>query len=246
MAPKQAIEIIETSFVKLDNPVIIEGFPSVGLVGSIATEYMATSLEMTEIGFIQSDRLPPVTIVKDGVPKSPIRIFAKENFVVFVSDTAIPESLTYDMARAIVAWAKSHNASKIISIGGIAREDKPGGEKIYVVASDPAELERISAISKEYLPIKLGFLTGLLGVLLMHAMEEKIPAHAYLTDAFLDTPDPKAAAATVDAVAKELNLTIDTKKLVETSDRLEKKITQLMKQTKSNFDESKAYPSVYG
>jgi uncharacterized protein len=242
---KPQIEIIETTFVKLDKPVIVEGFPSVGLVGSIATEYIATKLEMEEIGFVQSDRLPPVVIVKDGIPKAPIRVYSKDNLVVFVSDTAVPESLTYDLARAIVEWAKKHNASRIISIGGIAKEEKSPDGKIYVVGTDKSEVESIAS-KKGYKPIKLGFLTGLLGVLLLHCQEEKLPAHAYLTDAFIDTPDPKAAASMVEAIMGELGITLDTTALVQTSEKLEKKIGELMKQTKKGLEEQQAYPSVYG
>lgn len=243
--PRHIVEIVETKFVKLDSPVIVEGFPSVGLVGSIATEYLATKLEMEEIGFLRSDRLPPVTIVKDGVPKTPIRVYAKDNLVVFVSDTAIPENLTYEIARTIVSWSRKHGAKRIISIGGIAREEKPAEQKLYVVGTDPAEVKEISEKQKAT-PIKLGFLTGLLGVLLVESMENSIPAHAYLTDAFIDSPDPKAAAKTLDAIATELGLSIETASLVQTSDKIEKKINQLMSQTKKHIDESRAYPSVYG
>lgn len=245
MAHSTSVEIVETAFVKFDKPVVIEGFPSVGLVGSIATEYIATKLEMDEIGFVKSSRLPPVTIVKEGIPKSPIRIYSKDNIIVFVSDTAVPESLTYDIAQAIVEWCKKHGASKIISVGGIAREEKPAEQKIYVVWTDPAELAKL-VDTKKYSAIKLGFLTGLLGILMMESGEAGIPAHAYLTDAFLDSPDPKAAAKTVDAIADELGLKLETHSLVQTSDKIEKKIAQLMHQTKHHMEESKAYPSVYG
>ncbi len=250
MAKASQVEIIETSFVTLNRPVVIEGFPSVGLVGSIATEYIATKLEMAEIGFIQSDKLPPVTIVKEGGPRSPIRIYAKDNVVVFVSDTAIPEFLTYDLARSIVGWAKKHNASKIILVGGIARQDgeKPAGpSKIYVVGSDEDEVAKLAAKKEsDFKVIKLGFLTGLLGILLLHCSEEKMPAHAYLTDASIDTPDPKAAADVVTAVAAELDIKVDTASLLKTSEKLEKKINELMRQTKRSLEDQQAYPSVYG
>lgn len=245
MPTHPSVEIVETKFVKLDRPVVVEGFPSVGLVGSIATEYIATKLEMEEIGFIRSDRLPPVTIVKDGVPKSPIRVYSKDNVVVFVSDTAIPESLTYEVARVIVGWCKTHNASRIISIGGIAKEDKPAEQKVYVVGTDQKDVSEI-AEKRGYLPIKLGFLTGLLGILMIESMEAGIPSRAYLTEAFLDSPDPKAAAKTVEAVAEELGVKIETASLLQTSEKIEKKISQLMHQTKKSMEETRAYPSVYG
>ena len=77
------VTIVDLKFEKISNPIVVEGFPSVGLVGAIATEYLATKLNMELVGFIKSKKLPPIALIKDGTPIAPIRIYSKKNLVVF-------------------------------------------------------------------------------------------------------------------------------------------------------------------
>lgn len=239
------VEIIEKEFVSLKNPTIIEGFPSVGLVGAIATEFLSSKLGLAEIGFMKSRKLPPVTIVKDGIPKSPIRFYANENIVAIVSDTAVPSSLTYDIADSVVDWAVKHNASRIISLGGIARQEGAGKESddVFAVAASPDTLAKLSA--KNYRTIKLGFLTGVFGILMLECLERNIEAFGFLADAHADRPDPKAAAIVLDAATKYMGVSLDTKSLLDTSTKIDQRMGELLKQTKRTFDDA-AYPSVYG
>ncbi len=239
------VEIIEKEFVSLKNPTIIEGFPSVGLVGAIATEFLSSKLGLAEIGFMKSRKLPPVTIVKDGIPKSPIRFYANENIVAIVSDTAVPSSLTYDIADSVVDWAVKHNASRIISLGGIARQEGAGKESndVFAVAASPDTLAKLSA--KNYRTIKLGFLTGVFGILMLECLERNIEAFGFLADAHADRPDPKAAAIVLDAATKYIGVSLDTKSLLDTSTKIDQRMGELLKQTKRTFDDA-AYPSVYG
>lgn len=239
------VEIVEKEFVSLKNPTIIEGFPSVGLVGAIATEYLSSKLGMVEIGFMKSRKLPPVTIVKDGIPKSPIRLYANESLVAIVSDTAVPSSLTYDIADTLVDWTVKHNATRIISLGGIARQEESGKgtDDVFAVAADPATLAKLSA--KNYRTIKLGFLTGVFGILMLECLERNIEAFGFLADAHADRPDPKAAALVLDAATKFIGIQLDTKSLLDTSAKIEQRMGDLLKQTKRTFEDT-AYPSVYG
>ncbi len=239
------VEIIEKEFVSLKNPTIIEGFPSVGLVGAIATEFLASKLGLAEIGFMKSRKLPPVTIVKDGIPKSPIRFYANENVVAIVSDTAVPSSLTYDIADSVVDWAVKHNATRIISLGGIARQEEAGKESddVFAVAASLDTLAKLSA--KNYRTIKLGFLTGVFGILMLECLERNIEAFGFLADAHADRPDPKAAALVLDAATKYMGLSLDTKSLLDTSTKIDQRMGELLKQTRKTLDDT-AYPSVYG
>lgn len=237
------VEIVEKEFVSLKNPTIVEGFPSVGLVGAIATEYLSSKLGLTEIGFMKSRKLPPVTIVKDGIPKSPIRFYANESLVAIVSDTAVPSALTYDIADAVVDWSLKHNAMRLISLGGIARQEDQPSNDVFAVAADPKTLDKLAA--KNYRTIKLGFLTGVFGVLMLECLEKNIEAFGFLADAHSDRPDPKAAALVLDALAKFIGISLDTKSLLDTSAKIEQRMSTLMKQTKRTLEDT-AYPSVYG
>ncbi len=240
------VEIVEKEFVKLKEPIIIEGFPSVGLVGAIATEYLANKMEMKEIGFIKSDGFPPITLVKEGIPKSPIRLYANEEFVVIVSDTAVPQPLSYEVARVIAEWAQQHSAKKVISLGGIAHEEREEIEpKVYSVSPMEKKLKELK--KKKVEPVKLGFLTGVFGLLLMECYEKNIPSYGFLADAHLEYPDAGAAAKALDVLTDDLGIKLDVKPLRETSDKIEEKMSKLMEQTRRTLGEGTGdnIPSIY-
>lgn len=239
------VEIVEKEFIKLKDPVIVEGFPSVGLVGAIATEYLSNKLDMKEIGFIKSEDFPPITLVKEGIPKSPIRLYAKEDLVVIVSDTAVPQKLSGPMARKMAEWALHHSASKVISLGGIAHEERDKIEpKVYSVSPEKKTLKRLKKIGAE--PVKLGFLTGVFGLLMMECYERNIPSYGFLADAHMEYPDAGAAAKVLDVLGKDLGIKIDTKPLLETSNKIEDRMKALLKSMQVSGDESnKNIPSIY-
>ena len=239
-------KVVEKAFVALEKPTIIEGFPSVGLVGAIATEFLATQLEMVEIGFLHPSKLPPVTIVKDGVPKSPIRFYAKDNLVVIVSDTAVPAELTYDISDIIVEWAEKHDAERIISLGGIAHQiekKKSDNPCVFAIASDEETLKEL--LTPDVKTIKLGFLTGIFGILMLKCQEKNIKSYGYLADADPNIPDPLAAAAVLDVLKKHLGLKLDTSSLRTASDKIREKMDMLLAQTKKKLEKDGNYPSLY-
>ncbi len=245
--PNSRVEIVEKEFVRLKNPTIIEGFPSVGLVGAIATEYIAGELRMKEIGFITSRFLPPVILVKDGEPKAPIRIYAREDLVVIVSDTAVPTSLAHDIAESIVEWAKKRNVQKIVSVGGIQHPEEEGKPGVYALSPYPNLLR--DAKRRGIDRVELGFLTGVMGLLMMECLEYDVPIIGLLADAHYGYPDPAAAALVIDSLNKLLDLKINTKPLLEASKKIEKRFSTLMKTAQETIekpDEGQSYPTMYG
>jgi len=224
------VEIVEKEFVTLKKPIIVEGFPSVGLVGAIATEFLSTKLKMKEIGFIKSEAFPPITLVKEGVPKSPIRLYANENMVVIVSDTAVPQNLAGAVATKMAEWALHHSADRVISLGGIAHEEKDKTEpKVYSVSPDENHLKRLKKLGVA--PVKLGFLTGVFGLLMMECYERNIPSYGFLADAHMQYPDAGAAAKVLEILGKDLKIEIDVKPLLETGNKIEERMQALLKQT---------------
>ena len=71
---------------KPKNPIIIEGFPGFGLVGTIATEYLIKHLDAKQIGFIRLEEIPPVIAVHNGQAVEPLGIFysKEKNIVIMV------------------------------------------------------------------------------------------------------------------------------------------------------------------
>ena len=60
----------------LSKSVAIIGFPSLGLVSSIAASYMSKELKLNLIAGITSQEFPPYTIIQNSKPMPQIRMYA--------------------------------------------------------------------------------------------------------------------------------------------------------------------------
>ena len=60
------ITIREIAKHNLKDPVLIDGFPGVGLVGTIVANFLINTLKLEQIGVIDSYKFPPISVVKDG------------------------------------------------------------------------------------------------------------------------------------------------------------------------------------
>ncbi len=84
------VKIVETRSVSLKDSVVVEGFPDVGLAGTLAASYLVEQLKLDEVGHVESKLFPPVMVLHKGVISDPFRIFAKDNLVVITSEMAVP------------------------------------------------------------------------------------------------------------------------------------------------------------
>src|SRR5690554_3001916 len=63
---------------KYDGALMIVGFPSVGLVSSIAANFIIRTGKLDRVAGITASGFPPFTLVHEGVPSPPVRIYAGE------------------------------------------------------------------------------------------------------------------------------------------------------------------------
>src|SRR2546426_9553356 len=69
------IQIYELRRIGLRGATVIDGFPSVGLVSSIVANYLINALNLVQIGIMDSVQFPTVSLVRDGEPMNPVRIY---------------------------------------------------------------------------------------------------------------------------------------------------------------------------
>ena len=142
----ESIKIHEISKQKLKGAVLIDGFPSVGLVGTIVANFLINTLKLEQIGIIDSPKFPAISVVKDGEPHSPMRLYAGEQIcndgtcnqvVVCVSEFTPPTEITKDLVNALLDWAEKNGCTKVISAEGFNSGPKEEGQKneIYGITS---------------------------------------------------------------------------------------------------------------
>ena len=88
----------------LDGGYLIDGFPSIGFSSAIATESMLHMSNFSLAGVISSDNFPPISLIKEGKPNFPTRIFVNDETKVsiFLSYLTLHESLHRTAAKLML------------------------------------------------------------------------------------------------------------------------------------------------
>ena len=158
------IRIRETRAVDLEDGYLIDGFPSMGFSSAIATESMIRTSNFTPAGILDSDRFPPISLVKDGRPSHPARIFVNDEIKVsiFSSYLTLTEPLHRAAARAMLTWARKQKIKLVVS--SVAVKSHDGGEGITAVGSTESARTRLAKAGLKSLGH--GVIPGISGMLL--------------------------------------------------------------------------------
>jgi uncharacterized protein len=137
--------------VKLKGGIVIDGFPGGGLTNSIASMCFMRSSENNLVAILDSLAFPPLTVVYDGKPNFPARIYANESLRIafLVSELNLDQSMYYSVSKAILKWAKQNECELVISAGTISVEEskrsdtETNPDKVYAVASTKSASEKL-------------------------------------------------------------------------------------------------------
>jgi len=229
------VNVVETTKIEAKNPSILIGFPDVGLVGPIATSHIIQSLNMEEVGYMESDLLPPVIVVHDNEPKHQIRIFGLGEILAVITETILPPQAVYDLSRTIALWAKQLNAKFVIGLTGMAVPNRLEIEKPSVYGIGSTKEARKILQDAKIQPFEEGVLVGIYALLIRECMREKQPNITLLAEAHLQFPDPGAAASTIESLNSLLATNIDVKSLLEKEEEIRIKARELMRRTREQM-----------
>ncbi len=145
------ITIKELKKINLEGGYLVDGFPSVGFSSAIATESMIHTSQFELAGIIDSPSFPPISIVKDGKPNYPTRIFVNEDLKVgvFLSYLTLDQSLHKVAAKTMLKWAEKHKIGLIVS--SVAVKSQDGSEEVRGIGNSDSAREKIRAAGLEVL-----------------------------------------------------------------------------------------------
>ncbi len=237
---------------QIDGYTLIEGFPGVGLVGTLAAGYMVESKNMEQIGYLHSEKLQPLILIHDGKTQFPIRIYRdkEKKIVVLLSELIIPSKIVEEVSEELLRFIKKHKIKEVISLGGIAKpyqEKKNSMPEVQAIISkeelrDRLEKENISLVPE-------GLVVGLSGVLVAKTEKENIPAMILLAQSRKNIPDLKASAKLVEKLNKLVDIDISTKDLKEEAEKIEGRIKKIVGQTRKiqeSYSKDNESPTMYG
>ncbi len=245
MTDNEFVNLVIEEEVRSQNPVIVEGFPGIGLVGNIVATQLTSELKMKQIGAIESRLFPPVTVLINGLAYAPVRIYedVKHNFLVVLSDVLIHPMIAYDIGKAVINWAESINAKLNVPIAGIAttREQRA----VYAAATSTEQLDLVKDKAET---LNAGSISGIAGSIMNECYVSKLPALCLLGETQGPTPDPRAAARVVEVLNTILHVDVSTKKLFEEADQIEAELHKLAEQVQGTEQAETKGPSqiMYG
>jgi uncharacterized protein len=201
------------------SPVIIQGFPGFGLIGTIATEFLIEHLHAEKIGEFVYDELPATVAIHQGKLVKPMEVYyAKKENIIILHTILAPKGVEWMVARQIVDVAKKLKAKELICLEGVM---SPAGEDIYYFGGKNTEkLTNAKPIQES---IIMG-VTASIMALYPHATCFFAESHSQL-------PDSKGAAKIIETLDKYLKLKVDPKPLIAQAELFEQKLKGILSQT---------------
>lgn len=201
---------------KIKNPTIIQGFPSAGLVSTIAVKFLIDHLDVEEVGYIESEHIPPLTAIHKSKIINPITIFynKKHNLIIVQSLTEVT-GYEWEIASTLTDLAKEVDAKELIIL-----ESMP---------STQGELEVYYFSNKSKLKLKElkeGIVMGTTAALLLKA--KGIPTTCIFAETHSQLPDSEAAAKVITALNDYKGMKVDCAPLLEAAKKFESNLKQLL------------------
>jgi len=226
--------IKELTKIQLKNPVLIEGLPGLGMVGRIATRYLARQLEAKKLANLYSPHFPYYVLVNK---KGSVRLLcgefyfwkneAGENDFIFFTGDSQAQTIEgqYDVASCILDFAEKNNVKIIVTIGGYRKEVEETPK--VVVASTNSELLNRALENKAMVSSAGNPIVGTAGLLLGLARFRKIDAICLLGETRGYLPDPRAAKSVLEVLQKMLKIKVDLSGLDKEIEKSEKIVERM-------------------
>jgi uncharacterized protein (TIGR00162 family) len=202
--------------IELKNPILVEGFPGLGMVGSIATKYLVRQLKARKLAILHSPHFPyHVVVDKKGGARllSGEFYFWKnetgENDFIFLTGDSQSQTIEgqFEVANRILDFAEQKKVKTVITIGGY-RNEVEGTPKVVAVSTNPVLLEK--ALDAKALSSEAGTpIVGTAGLLLGLAKFRKMDAICLLGETRGYLPDPKTAKSVIEVLQRLIGIDVE-------------------------------------
>jgi len=211
------------------NAIIFEGFQGIGLVATLAAQYIADKTNAKMIGHITSSGFPPMALLVNGEIKNPMVVyhFKKngQNYLIFESELPVPHKLINGLAETIAEFAKKNKAKQIVCLEGIATTHAPVESNVFAFATSKLLDKKIKS---KVAILQNGIIVGVSAALMTHAKILDVPSICLIAEAHADFPDGIAAAGLVKKVNLIYGFDIDVSSLEKESKKFEDQLLSVI------------------
>lgn len=210
---------------------IIEGFPGIGLIGTIASEYLVEHLGCEQIGSMLHTKMPAMTAIHNQAVVPPIGIYyCKSKNLVLIHGIGATQGIEWDISEEILKVAKELKAKEIISLEGVGTmeaEPEPTSDKVntFYFTSGKSEGKKFEKMGCT--PLKEGIIMGVTGSMLVNSIK-KVTMSSLFAETHSNMPDSKAAAEVIAKVSEYLGIKIDVKPLIQQAEKFEGKLKTIL------------------
>jgi len=226
--------------VDLKGGTVVESFPTVGMVSSIACTYLISTLKMDQVCALDHEEFPPLSMVYAKKPKFPARVYAhdEKRLAAFLCEIPIPPRVHRRVAKCLLTWAKKHECKRIISLEGLPIPEDGGPTEIQVWGVGSTDQAREDLDKAGIQQLESGMISGVTGILLNEGRWENFDTIALLAEARPNVPDALAAAKLVRAIDDLLpDVEIDLEPLLKEAKELETQLSSLKQQARPALSE---------
>jgi uncharacterized protein len=211
---------------KPNKPVLIEGFPGFGLIGTIVTEYLIDHLQCQRVGKCWFEELPSSIAIHDEKLVNPIGLFYnKENNLMIVHSIVPTQGVEWKAADLIREIAGKVNAKEIICVEGVGTTVDTGKHEVFFYSSTEPVKKKMTEIGMK--PLKEGIILGVTSALIV---KTQLPLTCMFAETHSGLPDSTAAAQVIEMLDKYLGLKVDTAPLLKQAEKFEEKLKTLLEQ----------------
>lgn len=216
--------------------VVLDGFPSAGLLNAIASECLIRSSGTELFAVIDSPEFPPLSIISNSMPHFPARLHVNEGLKVafFISEFNIDPRMQSTIGKKILEWTMQNECKLIVSAAGILGPKQNSGENtstiseqnIFAVTSTPSAANIAKA--NNFIQLQSGTIGGIPATLLNEGSLLGLDVIVLLVNTMPDAPDFRASALISNAVTKLVpGLSCDIASLLGEAETVENKIKQI-------------------
>lgn len=241
MVSELRVRLEKIKDVRFEKGVLIEASAGVGMVANIAANYIINELKMDQVAAMDSPDFPPVSMVYNGKPKLPCRIYAcgDRNLALFTGEVPLPSSTHRDVVSVLLDWASESGCNSFISLDAIPEEgDEETPQQVWAVGADEISRKRIASLGLKELG--MGMLTGVSAIMLNRGRMGKLDVTGLFAEARPYIPDAAAAAALIETLKVMLHdrlADISTEPLAEQAKEIQGDLERVRKQAEPAMKE---------
>ena len=217
----------------LEKPVLVEGFPGLGLVGKIATDHLIDELDMRYYASVDCEGLPRLGVYRGGdrTARPPVRIYVDEerDLLALRSDAPITSEAVGSVAECLTEWIVSQDALPLYLSGLPAEREDEGEPDMYGIGTgDAGEILETHDID---LPPEDGVVTGPTGALINRAAQRDYDSVGLVVESNPKFPDPESASVLLEeAICPIADIEIDVEELLDRAAEIREKREQFAQQ----------------